>query len=466
MRPIVKKQRIAVFTPQGFLDGSSATGLITMQDMEMTRSTGVQMILVSMKKVVFFNKNGITILLDTLMKLQKEMKATIGFCDYNRKQYEAFFNLFEGEIPFSLFKTLDVAMLFAGGTDSKKDGEENVLVFNEDSTQRSMQAIEIYDRGYNPVVVQTREEFNQRAQECDKFVEKVDNTYLGFMGSKIAAKTRGNCVVYYLKGFLDGSVTEQFDVMYHQNSLKVGFQLFMFDATRVSSLNIHAANFFSRLSTAGAEYGALIAIVGLDMEKTPKAFVEELEDAGIMFFDTETDFFTDEIVQSMTGGGSSVKKERNKLTKPVVAKLPVFVEAAMGTLQMMTNMVAIKGDMKIQPFVAAGEDLMASSVAFYGDIEGMVTLAMPKKLVQKSCMLLVGEESDDDEVLSDALSELVNIVAGKSKTVLQEAGVNINITLPRSYTSMDDLSATLNGLQGVQVNFSFDQYPFTFYLSP
>jgi len=106
MRPIVKKQRIAVFTPQGFLDGSSAAGLITMQDMEMTRSTGVQMVLVSMKKVVFFNKNGITILLDTLMKLQKEMKATIGFCDYNRKQYEAFFNFFEGEIPFSLFKTL------------------------------------------------------------------------------------------------------------------------------------------------------------------------------------------------------------------------------------------------------------------------------------------------------------------------------------------------------------------------
>ncbi|WP_457595509.1 chemotaxis protein CheX [Hydrogenimonas sp.] len=465
MRPIVKKQRIALFTPQGFLDGSSASGLITMQDMEVTKSTKVPMVLVSMKKVVFFNKNGITILLDTLMKLQKEMKATIGFCDYDRKQYEAFFNFFEGEIPFSLFKTLDVAMLFAGGMRSK-EGEENVLIYNEDSTQRSMQAIEVFDRGYNPVVVQTREEFIRRCEEADTFVETVENTYLGFMGSRIAAKTRGNCVIYYLKGFLDGSVTEQFDVMYHQNCLKVGFQLFMFDATRVSSLNIHAANFFSRLSTAGAEYGALIAIVGLDMEKTPKAFIEELEDAGIMFFESETDFFTDEIVQSMGGGGSAVKKEKNRLTKPVVAKLPTLVDATMGTLQMMTNMVALKEEMKIQPFVPKGEGLMASSVAFYGDIEGMVTLVMPKKLVQKSCLLLIGEESDDEEVLADALSELVNIVAGKSKTMLQEEGVNINITLPRSYTSVEDLSTTLEGLQGVQVNFSFDEYPFTFYLSP
>ncbi|MCF6201695.1 MAG: chemotaxis protein CheX, partial [Hydrogenimonas sp.] len=261
-------------------------------------------------------------------------------------------------------------------------------------------------------------------------------------------------------------VTEQFDIAYHQNSLKVGFQLFMFDATRVSSLNIHAANFFSKLSTAGAEYGALIAIVGLDMQKTPKPFVEELEDAGIIFFENETDFFTDEIVQSMLGGGSAAKKEKNRLTKPVVARLPVFVESAMGTLQMMTNMIAVKDDMKIQEFAAKGEDLMASSVAFYGDIEGMVTLVMPKKLVKKSCMLLIGEESEDDEILADALSELVNIVAGKSKTALQDVGVNINITLPRSYTSIDDLSAVLQGVQGVQVNFSFDDYPFTFYLSP
>ncbi len=464
MRPIIKKRRIALFAPQGFLDGNSASGLITMQDMEFTRSTGVSMILVSMKKVVFFNKNGITILLDTMMKLQKDLKATIGFCDYDRKQYNAFFNFFDGEIPFSLFKTLDVAMLFAGGMEAKEN--ENVLIYNEDSTQRSMQAIEIYDRGYNPVVVQREDEFESRLQDSDKFAHIVDITYLGFMGSKIAAKTRGNCVIYYLKGFLDGSVTEQFDVMYHRNCLKVGFQLFMFDATRVSSLNIHAANFFSKLSTAGAEYGALIAIVGLDMEKTPKAFVEELEDAGIMFFDNETDFLTDETVRSLAGGGSAVKKDRSRLTKPVVARLPLFVEAAMGTIQMMTNMMAIKESMNIQPFKASGKDLMASSIAFYGDIDGMVTLVMPKKLVVKACVLLLGEESDDDEILGDALSELVNIVAGKSKTMLQEAGVNINITLPRSYTCIEDLQSTLEGLHGVQVNFSFDDYPFTFYLSP
>ncbi len=466
MRPVIKKRRIAIFTPQGFLDGNNASGIVTMQDMDMVRSSGVHMVLVSMKRVAFFNKNGISVLLDALVKLQKEMRVTIGFCDYDRKQYVTFLNLFKKEMNFNLFKTLDVAMLFEGCKKRYSDIQESVLVYNEDSTQRSMQAIEVFDRGYNPVVVQTREDFNILSQEDGNFVEIIDNTHLGFIGSRIAAKTRGNCIIYYLKGFLDGSVTEQFDVVYHQNCLKVGFKLFMFDATRVSSLNIHAANFFSKLSTAGAEYGAIISIVGLDIEKTPKAFIEELEDAGIIFFENEADFFGDETIQSISAEGSITKKERSKLTKQIVARLPAFVESAMGTLQMMTNMIAVKRGMNIQPFTANDRTLIASSIAFYGDIEGMITLVMPKRLVQKSCALLIGEESEEEEVLTDALSELVNIIAGKSKALLQEEGVNINITLPRSYMSIEELRITLDGIHGVQVNFSFDDYPFIFYLSP
>ncbi|WP_456322801.1 chemotaxis protein CheX [Hydrogenimonas sp.] len=464
MKPIIKKQKIALFTPQGFLDGENAMQLITLQDISAVRSTSVSMVLVSLKKVVFFNKNGIKILLDTLRKLQKQMRITIGFCDYTKKQYDAFFHFFENEITFSLFKTIDIAMLFAGGMQSKNENE-NVLLYNPDSTQRSMQAIEIYDRGYNPVVMPNAEEFFKRSGE-DGFIFAVDMTYLGLLSNHIAAKTKSNCVIYYLKGFLDGTVSEQFDIAYHRNCLKVGFSLFMFDATRVSSLNIHAANFFSRLSTAGAEYGALIAIAGLDMEKVPKTFVEELEDSGIMFFDSEVDFFADETVKSMHGGAAAMKKESRNLTKPIVASLPLFVSSAMETLQMMTNMFALKKGMKIQPFTPVVDEMMGASIAFYGDIDGMISLSMPKELVKKTCALLVGEESDDSDILADALSELVNIVAGKAKTLLQNEGTQISITLPRSYTSTEELAATVGGVKGVQVNFSFEDYPFTFYLNP
>jgi len=54
MRPIVKKQRIAIFTPQGFLDGNSAMQVITIQDIQTTMNLNVSMVLVSLKKVIFF----------------------------------------------------------------------------------------------------------------------------------------------------------------------------------------------------------------------------------------------------------------------------------------------------------------------------------------------------------------------------------------------------------------------------
>ena len=466
MRPIVKRQRIAIFTPQGFLDSSSAAQIITIQDMQATMNLNVSMVLVSLKKVVFFNKNGVASLIDVMQKIHKEKNVIIGFCDYNEDQYKAFFKFFDGQVPCSLFRTIDVALIFAGGVEAKEN--ENILVYNEDSTQRSLQAIEIYDRGYNPVVVQNRDEFLKRMEEDDdKFKHIVCLTYFGLASNQIAAKTKGNCVIYYLKGFLDGNITEQFDIVYHQNCLKVGFKIFMFDATRVSSMNIHATNFFSKLSTAGAEYGALIAIVGLHMEKIPKNFIQELEDAGIMFFEREADFFADETVASVDdSGGKTSKKDKNRLSKALVSKLPIFVDATIDTLQMMTNLTVTKNGMNIQPIKLEKDGLMASSIAFYGDIDGMVTLIMSKELVKNACVLLIGEDSNDQEILDDALGELVNIVAGKSKSMLQSDGINITITLPRKYDTIKGLQNTLGDIKGIQVDFSFDHYPFTFYLNP
>lgn len=464
MRAAVKQNSIALFSPQGFLDGANASSLLTIQDIQATYGLKVDMVLISLKKVVFFNTNGVTILTDVLHKFQKKMHLAAGFCDYKEEQFEAFFRFYDGQIPFSLFKTLEIALMFAAKGSSAEDNPQ-VLVYNDDSTQRSMQAIELYDKGYAPVVSVNKNEFLRQCGDKERFEAIVDQTYLGLLVSRIAAKTRGNTVIYFLKGFLDGTVTEQFDITYHQNSLKVGFQLFMFDATRVNSLNIHAANFFAKLSTAGAEYGALIAIVGLEMDKTPKAFREELEDAGILFFADEDAFFNDETVRSMSGGGSMVKKKKGVLDKRLVASLPVFVNATIRTLQMMTDMIAIKEDMVVAPLDCKISDMMASSIAFYGGIEGMISLVMPREMVQRACSLLLGEESDSDAELSDALSELVNIIAGKSKSDLQDKETKIDITLPRSYSRLEELLGVAGEEKGVQINFKFDDYPFIFYLS-
>ena len=54
MRPTVKG-RVAVFHPQGFLDGNNAPAFLTIEDIKATEGLNIDMLLVSLKKVIFFN---------------------------------------------------------------------------------------------------------------------------------------------------------------------------------------------------------------------------------------------------------------------------------------------------------------------------------------------------------------------------------------------------------------------------
>jgi len=466
MKPIIKKGKVAVFVPQGFLDSVNTAKVITMQDMQPLIANKFNMIIVSFKKVIHFNVNGMKMLADILKKINKEAGSTIGFCDYTELQYRAFLKIYEIELPFCLFETLETALIYAGAKEVKDN--ESILIYNEDSTQRSMQAIEFFDRGYNPVVTQTAEEFHKRYQkDKDAFVHATMLTYIGLSSNKIAVRTKKSCVIYYLRGFLDGEITEKFDIIYHQHCLKVGFRVFMLDAMRVSSVNIHATNFISKLATSGAEYGALFGIVGLDLNKISKKFINELEDAGILFFETESEFFaSEEVTNTIREVSGGPKKDKGKLTKDLVAKLPVQINATIETITMMTNGEVDKKDVQIKPFNAEfDEDMVASSIAFYGELEGLITIVMSAKMAKKVCKLLIGEETDDKDVLRDTLGELANIIAGKTKSLLQRQDVDIMITLPRNYSSIDEVKAALSGTQGVRVDFDFGNTPFVFYLS-
>jgi len=58
MRAVVK-DGVGVFHPQGFLDGNSSAALLSIEDIEATIHLNADMILVSLKKVIFFNRNGL-----------------------------------------------------------------------------------------------------------------------------------------------------------------------------------------------------------------------------------------------------------------------------------------------------------------------------------------------------------------------------------------------------------------------
>ncbi|MEA1954955.1 MAG: chemotaxis protein CheX [Campylobacterota bacterium] len=464
MRAILK-DGIAVFYPQGFLDGNSAKSLLSIEDIKATENLEAEMILVSLKRVIFFNKNGLEIFVKMLSKVRKANQAIVGFCDYDTKKFNSIIKFFEKELLFSLFNSYEAASLFAS---SFKDENKTVLIYCEDKSQRSIMAIELHNKGHNPIITQTKEEFEEKRKNDKAYDIIIENTHIGSMdGGNISARVTGNAIIYTLSTYLDADVTNNFNISYHNNSLKVGFRLFIFESYNVVSMNIHAVNFFSRLANSAAEYNATICFVGMQYEKTNIKFKETLEDSGIIFFDKLDDILEDKELLAELGASSvGNAKDKRSLNKALVSQLPKFIDATAETIKMMTNAEAKKESASIYTIkIQNTKDKIASSIGFYGDIDGMVVLIFPKNIAKKACELLIGEETNDEELIMDSLAEFVNIIGGKMKSLLADNDINIKITLPRTYSEVSELLKVADNRKGVQVDLTFDDDHFSFFLT-
>ena len=463
MRAVIR-DGVGVFHPQGFLDGTSSASLLSIEDIDSTIKSKTSMILVSLKKVIFFNRNGLDTFVKMFQKVRSANHIIVGFCDYDKKKYAAIRKFYDNDISFSLFKTQEIAALFS---DSFKEKNKNVLLYSDDKSQRAALAIELHDNGHNPIVAQTQEDFLKKSEVKDAYDVIIEDTFLGQMGQKVATRVTGNAIIYTVSSFLDAEIGNTFNIAYHNNSLNVGFRLFIFDAYKVVSMNVHALNFFSKLSSAAAEYNATICFVGMSFEKTPISFKETLEDAGMMFFDQMDDILQNkELLEELGASSAAAVKNKRALNKVLVTELPNFIDATVATIEMMTNSKATKDAAKVDKIeIADKKDKIASSIGFYGDIDGMVMLVFPLGIAKKACELLIGESTSDKEMVLDTLAELVNIVGGKVKTLLADENISVDITLPRTYHDVDGLLEVAEGKKGVQVDLSFDNDMFLFFLT-
>ena len=266
---------------------------------------------------------------------------------------------------------------------------------------------------------------------------------------------------------MDVEIGNTFNISYHNNSLNVGFRLFIFDAYKVVSMNIHALNFFSRLASAAAEYNATLCFVGLSFEKTQISFKETMEDSGIMFFEQMDDILQNkELLAELGASSAGNTKHKKVLNKLLVTELPKFIDATVLTIEMMTNAKALKKDVKIHGIeVKDTSKKLASSIGFYGDIDGMVILVFPTSIAKQACELLIGEETEDTELILDSLAELVNIIGGKVKTLLNDHNISVDITLPRTYLDVKNVLEVASDKKGVQVNLEFNDEEFLFFLT-
>jgi CheY-specific phosphatase CheX len=469
MRPIIKK-KIATFYPQGFIDTNNAYSFITNDDIILIKKSDATMVLVSLKKVIFFNINGMSIILENLSKLKKEVNLTIGFCDYKRIQYETLLRFFKKDMNFSLFVNWRVASLFNQTQQSDGSGSRNILVWTQDQEQKNIIPVELYERGYNPIIVHKHEDFlDHKRNKKDFYEEIVYETYLSSLGDNLSARTVKNSVIYPLVGYLGIKTLEQsFDHASHSNSLQMGFKLFIFDLKKVISMNIYAVEFFENLVNEAKRHRANIVIANFNEKGSLKNFRPKLERVGVSFYKSVDTITNDEELMKELGGIQKVSvQKKRQLTRILINQLPSFANATVSSLEMMTGLKAVKqSDIKIKDLeVTKQEDKIASSIGFYGDIDGIIVLVFPKAIAKKACSILVNEDIQDMKDVLDTLGEFVNIIAGRVKYLLFEQDIKITITLPRNYATIDELFDALSINKGVQVDLSFNSDIFTFFLT-
>ena len=102
MKPVIK-QKVALFTPVGFLDGENANDIVSPFDVDYLMSVKPEGAFISLKKVIYFNKRGITVLIESLIRVRDKCGTIVGFCDYDLKKYKMVLAMFPDSLNFSSF---------------------------------------------------------------------------------------------------------------------------------------------------------------------------------------------------------------------------------------------------------------------------------------------------------------------------------------------------------------------------
>ncbi len=454
---------IAIFNPQGFIDGNNAPQIINNDDIKYIARVKARGVFISFEKVIFFNKNGISFLVETLLDIRKDKDVEVGIVNYKPSTYKQLMHFFKGHPEIHLFQSLKILDLLMDG---KKEETETVVVYNSDSDQRGTILMRLKEKGLSDIeLAKSYDEFRDKVQQ-KKFDIVIDSTFLTHFSKRVPYYTKENAVIYTLEGYIDGNIKESFDYEYHQNSLLIGFKTFIFNCKHVKSLNTHAVNFFNRLAVLGAEYGANICITGMDYTKIPETLLEEMKAGGIFFeSDVQSALKNEELNEE--DSGAAVKKEVKALSKKLVKEMPVFIDATVTSIEVMTGAKSKKEGANIGELdIKDKRDFISASVGFFGDLDGIMFLFFPREIARKACILLLGEESKNIGEELDALSELINIITGRVKTVLiSQKSITIKNTLPRTFDKIEKAKAVIGDRKGVFVQMSFDGEPFYFFLT-
>jgi stas domain protein len=431
------KDGIAVFSPFGFLDGDVTKYEIDKFEKELILSKRFDCILISLKKVVYFNRLGLNLILQVVTEIARRIEANVAFCDYDEAKFKALKDIPSQSIGFSLFETQEVATLFFGRINLDSGAKKKILIYHENGDQRNQMALKLAERGFNAYVAKDIKIFKSNK---DQYEHTICLSQINIHERSVTTQVRDNVVIYRLNGFIDSNFAENFDTVAHMNSLRVGFKFFAFEATKARSANIHGVNFLTKLSTASAEFGATIAVCGLNPNAVSQTLRNDIEDSGILIYDNLEDFFNDD--SSISGGAGMTEAKPRNITKNLIEILPLIIKITLDTILSISGVKLERTNVSIKNYDDERPNMLSACVAFYGDFEAKVMLSLDKEVVKKACLILI--RNDENLSLMQAYSSLILIMANKLVAWFESKKVKLSMTMPNVFDENSRLGDTVS----------------------
>ncbi len=440
--------------PQGFLDANAASELITPLDIDKIKKRNIKYVSIDFSKIISANMNALRFLNDVLENLFKKENVESCIFNPNRNILQMISNL--NDLYFNIFENEHIEKIFF---DEEYLEEKPIYICCvNDEQNKNMLVYYLVKRGYSPKIVNNEEEINEDAVI-------IKNSIILKVSNRIGAVVKNSIVYFFFDGFLDANLSNMFDIEYFRRNLLIGFKIFVFDMKSVKGMNIHSVRFLKTLGVEAAEYGALLAIVGLNKKSIQPNLIQELLDMGYLFFPDEKELFNSKEYDEAINSNDVIYKKGKKITKDFVKLLPYFVNSTISTIQLMTGVEAKKEAPKItEVTIDTNKNYVASSIGFYGDMDGMMILILSENLTKQISKILIGEEYKTKEELNDLVNEFANIIVGTVKREVQKHNLRINITLPKVFDEINNLKNIVVNRKGVEVKFYFEKEEFYFYL--
>lgn len=156
------------------------------------------------------------------------------------------------------------------------------------------------------------------------------------------------------------------------------------------------------------------------------------------------------------------------LSKVLVKNLPVFMDTAVETLVSFTGLEAKKTSHQIRPFTTRLKgDVVTAMMHFKGDVSGHFVLVFPRHVAILALEAMLGESvrSNDNEAIMDGVGEFCNIITGSAKSKLSRKDIKVIFDLPKTFTALQPLVATIGDDNGIWIDMQLDGNPFYMFIT-